>query len=124
MHTKSVTFITESSIVAGHMPVGNRLITQAWGTCVSHLTLGGHSIGVEVQDAPRGATTRAGFQLREEEGSVRHSMAWYAPAFPGAYRMTAAHHGTSGSVITASRTQACRTARTVPIDRGLCEGAW
>lgn len=46
MHAESVTSITDCQVIAGQVPVGNRLITQHEGTCVSRLTLRGHPIGI------------------------------------------------------------------------------
>lgn len=57
---------------------------------------------------------------------MRHSKAWYAPADPGVYRMTAADYGTSGSrtVRTASQARAYRDpTRTTPTHHAVLKGA-
>ncbi|MFJ8770224.1 hypothetical protein [Streptomyces clavifer] len=57
---------------------------------------------------------------------MRLNRAWYAPADAGVYQLTVADHGTSGSCVvrTASQARASHsTARTAPNARPLIEGA-
>lgn len=58
---------------------------------------------------------------------MRHSKAWYAPADPGVYRMTAADYGTSGfRAVRTAASQArayCDPTRTTPTNHAVLKGA-